>query len=616
MGPNINHHRDRIPIGPRTKEQGYTQKELDDWKDHGEAVVEYNKISAKWFALIKKHEKKNPKFSLFSNNDKELIETGRLLSEIKRKHDRVTGEFKTRTLKVKTPAELEEESRLLDMLVVLVPSTEVIQSLGKESEEVIDEMILCAYVTRKKAWYKLGTVNAAGVAGSTEKDTGKSSGSRRHGYPDPEEMEEMMHMYGPDMPEMMMMMEDMPGPHHRHMMEHMSRRRMPPRMMHRMMMDMEEDMPGGRSMRGMGMGGFSERSSTNSTGARSLLKGKWKMVYLKQKLYFCNLDVIHTIWSFDLTEKKWHHHRFSTKGKNRENGLMDKVEYIDIIVMGQTVYVVILITGLDTRNDYWSSRDRGESETKTVKTRFKILRLTEEDIVEEHYETQPHDSYVLKTQFIESRRDKDDKYSYEPATPLKNGVMKTVLHREDDEKMNIIVMVRTDYRDMLTFEPSHMVIVWLDLKEEDTEIDLPHHYNFVREINPVMNDDVMALITDSLEVTAQVNLAKPDTHRRCSEYGSRDPDSTHFKDSLEHYPKCQSLIANDGRKLWVIEGGDRDISEVTVVTSQMTQDYSHRLVKKQMITPPPFTYASLACPGNIDRILLRRFNPPTKYLHA
>lgn len=524
---------------------------------------------------------------------------------------------------------------LVDAVVVLTPSLPYLEKLNAKTEkadikETDDNVLLvCAYVPCTKSWYKISELTASSIKNVFGRKT-----QQRKPMMDMDEMdEEDMHMMMYEMPEMMMMMGDMP---HR-MMREMSRSGMSPRMLRLMMERDREGMHDHMMMREMmrrhrRFGGPMDMEFMQLFRDVPALTDKlWKVQYFSHKLFFFHENLLCSVYCHDLLSLDWYQIdlKYDKNCKSdRERNYYEKIDGIDLIVMGEILYAVQRIALIDPKDDnpYKREEDRiddAKKQTLIVKHAvFKLVGDKKEMKWEQVMISGDQWEFIDVDKKHQIVLDPKDPHTYNRGPRLKQpNCLGTTLFAEDPFKLHIISLKHKFHYN--TDSPGRLVsnieTLYLDLKEHEDIRDGVFNSVFKRMVTPLVSSEYAALVNDNLELEVMIDTMQAKDRRSWSEGNLRSLKDSEFLNALETYPCCSSIMCSsrDGKRLWILRGHDDDSSELIEVTATFYRPYrDNGKINQKHHTPPPFKCFTLACTGKMDLATVKSFGLPLPYMHG
>lgn len=638
-------------LGPPTKKVGFSKEEKAIWKKAHEDMAERDQHriwAAKW--------PPDPFNQLGTHNDPNRPK--RIIRESP------PDIFRSRKRRVKSDEELTEEANLIETIVVLAPSNTYLKKMesdNTETSDCIEDMLdVCAYIPRRRAWFKITSLSTTSLQKSFSKTRthGKVASFQRRRRPDDSDDDsddddedviryaEMMDMYGPEMPEMVMM-RGMPSSRRRRLVEEAMRGRMPQSMLRRMMeMDMDdEDFHRHEYLMMREMSRVHPRhrapfsmmhmmQSRHNQNKPSLTDPKWNAVYLKHRLYFYHQDLREVVFCYDIQKQSWHKSNIDYTSDKNDPGLFDVKDGIELILMGQILHAVLRITVFDRRHECrYRSKDEQTEESKRQEVIvkhavFKMVGELCDARWEKIMETSGNHEYIPVDK--ELREDPErERHGYpfmdysEIGSVLRQpGGLKTILYVADEEKLFVCTAVRKRYykdESIVGYCISHIDAMYLDLKETDSFLNSPDRQMFLRTLTPLFGDDLLALLNDDLKHEGMLDLGSPGIRNKVWDWGSSEPEKkSEYLDARSVYPRCPSILfsAGDGKSLWILRGKGDDTGETLEVYATMSYQKKTCQLNTELHPPPPFRCFTIATAGKMHKTLLKALNLPTKYLHS
>lgn len=645
--------------GPPTKKRGFTKEEEKIWKKAHEDMADrdQHRIWAKQWPLDI-----TGKLGTRNDPNRPKVIKREIQPEI----------LKSRKFRVKNDAELAEEANLIDGVILIAPSKDF--SVRSTVDGVKDDSLdICVYIPRRRAWYKIESLSASSIqkkfnrnyAQQDSKESFRRSrptGSNDNSDSDRDDDDEdayrlaaMMDMYDHDFPpEIMMMMRDMPRSRRHRLMEEIAHGRIPPPMLRRMLeRDMEEDDM--RAHEYMMMREMSRMHRRHLMGpmamfmdmggrrreidVRPLTDQKWKVVYLKHRLYFYHQDEREHVFCYDLETKNWFKSKISDSQHIRDKdkqGYAGSVDGLELIVMGQTLHAVlrIVMVEISPKGPWGKTKEQliEESTRQEVYLKYTVYKMNGEldkATWEMVMESEGRDEQIPLDKHLRIDPEKD-KYGGHPfygeygleAVVRQPDALKTVLFAADEERLVIITFVRKfHYRDesIHGYNLSGVDVLYLDLKEMEHLWDSNYYQLSLGPLTALYGDYIAAMVDDELHPVAIIDLGRPGQNHRISNRGSTEPDKNkEFLEAQDLHPRRPNIMvgAPDGKNIWIFRGQNNDVSETVEVYATMCFELRKCEVKTENHPPPPFKYFTFGTTAKISKARVKTLIVPTRYLHA
>ena len=476
------------------------------------------------------------------------------------------------------------------MVVVIAPGVDYFEK--KENEDGTWSLDVCGYVPGMKAWYKLGTCNVdiTQTFGRPCRKTAREMFKTQflaHYSRDFRFLESAMHG------DMFEFLDEM---------------------------DNEDREPMMRAMMMRGhMRHHHPRLGHQLSKLPPLSNKKWNVTYLRHNLYFFHQDFCENVLIYNLFDQSWTQTGFDAV--ESWNGAPITVEGIELIVMGQILYAVVRIVIYE-----FQRRDRHYDNTENnsvqhAKVLHKIYRYKEESKSWSHYfTTKEHYARIPLEKSAAVQRPGERRQSvheYEDIPVIRQaGTFRTILFSEDEEKINIILMVKMYDEKPESYSISNLSMVYLDLRKENDDVKTPINQRYIRQPTPLYDNGLFVFINDDLDLTSRFDVADPEERHRFRDGWNTKPEKeSKLLKAEQTHPLQPTIQASNGHRMWILEGSSSDCtSSMFEYTIDVCYSTKEAVWNKSRHPPPPFSGFSMACTGKLDKTHIKGLQPPTKYL--